>query len=349
MACSLRQRWVSRLFACTMNSRVSRCLAGWAAMVAASALLSSCSSVPILPAKMEAVAVSRATGDFRARPKPNDVYGMGLAYADHIKEAKQRADPAGCFAKNCVPTHSGGVIHLPDRKMIAATLNQVEPATADEPGLGEEFLERTEGKDFRHLLDYEAELAFVLLEDVDWKRIDAGDESYCPRMGFFVANDVSLRCIPPLAAKPTKADRYRYWGASKSFPDFLPASKQMWVPRSWDAGKIPDVVLTTEVNGKGRQKKSVTNLIYRPVDMLKNLKKAGVGEPGKGDWVLTGTPGGVALELNFMAKLAPVIPRWWRFSFLQGMDKGGASLYLHAGDHVKVSGGALGSVSSTVQ
>jgi len=332
-----------------MSSHVFRGPAGLAVAAITSVLLSSCSNHPILPAKLEAVKVSRATGDFRTRPQPIDVYGMGLAYADHIKEARERADPAGCFAKHCAPTHSGGVIHLPDRKTIAATLNQVEPATGDKPALGEEFLERTEGKDFRHLLDYEAELAFVLLEDVDWKRIDAGDDSYCPKMGFFVANDVSMRSIPPLARKPTKADRYRYWGASKSFPDFLPASKQMWVPRAWDAGKIPDVVLTTEVNGKGRQKKSVTNLIYRPVDMLKNLRKAGVGEPGKGDWVLTGTPAGVALELNFMAKLAPVIPRWWRFNFLQGMDKGGASMYLHAGDHVKVDGGALGSVSSTVR
>lgn len=59
------------------------------------------------------------------------------------------------------------------------------------PGLGDTL--RADYPKLSALLDYEVEMGFVLLEDVDPSQLD--QPSFAPRLGFFIANDLSARSV----------------------------------------------------------------------------------------------------------------------------------------------------------
>lgn len=296
----------------------------------------------------------------RARPVPADVecydlthgayvpldvsaraFGIGLSYAAHIEETASDFDPDASppvFVKRpSAATRDGARVHLPTSEEL------IQTADAFEPGVGK--LLRTDFPNIRALLDYEVEMGLVLLEDIDPSRLE--DPSFAPRLGFFIANDLSARSIAILGEG--QADRYGYWGVSKSFPGFMPIADRAWVPAEAKPNGIPCVEIETIVNGKVRQRQSTANLIYTPKQMLRFVHAAFPDVPlAAGTIVLTGTPGGVAMKT----------PRWLvrfgnlvglgRFKKLSAKLRGDTARFLDVGDEVTVRGRGLGEVHVTI-
>ena len=114
---------------------------------------------------------------------------------------------------------------------------------------------------------------------------------------------------------------------------------------------IPCVKITTEVNSDIRQSQMTSDLIYTPVFMLQAIKrKYPKANLKKGDWVLTGTPGGVVFSA----------PRWLvRLAKILGMDRyakldasispDDASKFLQPQDEVTVTAEHLGSVKVEIK
>jgi 2-keto-4-pentenoate hydratase/2-oxohepta-3-ene-1,7-dioic acid hydratase in catechol pathway len=269
---------------------------------------------------------------------PNRAFGVGLSYAAHIQETASSFDPEGVppvFEKRSVAlVRSGANVAFPSPDVL------IESADSLEPGLGETL--RSDFPDLDPLLDYEVEMGFVLLEDIDPSRLD--DPSFAPPLGFFIANDLSARSIGILGEG--RPNRHAYWGLSKSFPGFMPVADKAWMPETPTPNGIPCVEIESLVNGEVRQRQSTADLIYTPVEMLRFIRAEFPNTPlSKGMIVLTGTPGGVAMST----------PRWLvRLSNLLGLSRfrklsiklgGDTSRFLQGGDQVTVRGQGLGEVS----
>jgi len=272
---------------------------------------------------------------------PTQAFGVGLSYAAHIQETASSFDPEGVppvFVKSPVGfVRSDANVAFPSPEVL------IQSADFLEPGLGETL--RSDFPDLAPLLDYEVEMGFVLLEDIDPSRLD--DPSFAPRLGFFIANDLSARSIGILGEG--RPNRPAYWGASKSFPGFMPVADRAWMPETATPNGIPCVEIESLVNGEVRQHQSTADLIYTPVEMLRFIRAEFPNTVlSKGMIVLTGTPGGVAMST----------PRWLvRLGNLLGLSRfrklsttlgGDTSRFLEVGDEVTVRGQGLGEVSVTI-
>jgi 2-keto-4-pentenoate hydratase/2-oxohepta-3-ene-1,7-dioic acid hydratase in catechol pathway len=272
---------------------------------------------------------------------PTQAFGVGLSYAGHIEETASSFDPDAAppvFVKGRSSlVRSGAQVPFPTPEVL------IESADAFELGLGETL--RSDFPDLAPLLDYEVEMGLVLLEDIDPSRLD--DPSFAPRLGFFIANDLSARSIGILGEG--RPNRHAYWGLSKSFPGFMPVADKAWVPENAAPNGIPCVEIESLVNGEVRQHQSTADLIYTPVQMLRFIHAKFPEVPlSKGTIVLMGTPGGVAMST----------PRWLvRLGNLVGMSRfrklatkldGDTSRFLDVDDEVTVRGQGLGKVSVTI-
>jgi 2-keto-4-pentenoate hydratase/2-oxohepta-3-ene-1,7-dioic acid hydratase in catechol pathway len=272
---------------------------------------------------------------------PSQAFGVGLSYAAHIQETASSFDPDGIppvFEKSASSlVRSGAEVPFPSPEVL------IERVDSLELGLGETL--RSDFPELAPLLDYEVEMGLVLLEDIDPSRLD--DPSFAPRLGFFIANDLSARSIGMLGEG--RANRHAYWGLSKSFPGFMPIADKAWMPEAPTPNGIPCVDIESLVNGEVRQHQSTADLIYTPVEMLRFIRVKFPDTPlSKGTIVLTGTPGGVAMRT----------PRWLvRLGNLVGLNRfrklstklgGDTSRFLEVGDRVTVRGQGLGQVSVTI-
>ena len=278
-----------------------------------------------------------AQGAYVTLDPPPQAFGIGLSYAAHIEETASDFDPSATppvFRKHPrALVRSGAKVALPGPDRL------IEEAEALELGLGEQL--REVGGELSALLDYEGEMAFVLLCDIDPASLD--DPGFAPELGFFVGNDVSARTLAIVGEG--QPNRFDYWGVSKSFPGFMPVTDRAWVPTQPKPNGIPRVVIETTVNGELRQRQATDNLIYTPTQMLEFIHEKYPDAPlQKGTVVFTGTPGGVALTT----------PRWLaRLSHLLGLSRlkklsaklnGDTSRFLSPGDRVVVRGQGLGEV-----
>ncbi|MEM6928810.1 MAG: fumarylacetoacetate hydrolase family protein, partial [Myxococcota bacterium] len=228
------------------------------------------------PEPADHVCLDLEAGSFEPLAPPTQVFGLGLTYADHLRETGQSAtERPPVFAKTWSPTTATVSIPSPEA--------QVAALEATEPGLSAAVVDHE--LELVALVDYEAELGVVLLADYS-----PGD---VPELGFFVVNDLSERAHAVLGEG--QEGRYAYWGDSKSHPGFLPTSRHFWRPATPAAEAIPCVTLQTLVNGEVRQMQSTADLVY-PMSTLLDAVVAETGAPLEtGAWVLTGTPSGVAL------------------------------------------------------
>lgn len=273
--------------------------------------------------------------------RPPRAFGIGLSYATHIEETASEFDPEAnppVFEKHLrALSRTDANVRMPSADDLIRVADEIEP------GLGDTL--RADYPKLSALLDYEVEMGFVLLEDVDPSQLD--QPSFAPRLGFFIANDLSARSIGILGEG--QPNRYAYWGLSKSFPGFMPIADRAWVPADAKPNGIPCVEIESIVNGEARQRQSTADLIYTPVQMLRFIH-ADFPDVAleKGLIVLTGTPGGVAM----------VTPRWLvRLSDLLGLSRfrklstkldGDTSRFLNIRDRVDVRGQGLGKVSITI-
>ncbi len=269
---------------------------------------------------------------------PANIYGIGLAYAKHINETASDFDPQGdppVFIKATQSiTKNGSTVKIPSQETMLDALAQLEPGISEQVNQQVAILPA--------LLDYEVELGFVLLEDIPWENLK--NEQYAPKIGFFIGNDLSARSLAVLGEG--QANRYDYWGASKSFLGFTPISEKVWIPNEFNPNSLPCIMLETLVNGEVRQHQMTSDLIYTPLQMLQAIhRKYPNNLLQKGDMVLTGTPGGVAMSApRWLVRLAGIIglDRFKKLGSLTSEES--IAKFLKNGDKVLVKGEGLGSV-----
>lgn len=154
------------------------------------------------------------------------------------------------------------------------------------------------------LLDYEIELGLVI-----GAPLEVGTEVTDVSLSDFVAgvvvtNDVSARDV-----QLTKGQFYE----SKSYPTFTPVGPYLTLLEPDEFIRLLDLRLHLSVDGVVRQDRTVADMIHLPARSLTTLARFQRLEPG--DVVLTGTPGGTALQappapVEFIAHFLPGHVKW---------------------------------------
>jgi 2-keto-4-pentenoate hydratase/2-oxohepta-3-ene-1,7-dioic acid hydratase in catechol pathway len=280
-------------------------------------------------------------GSYVTLEAPPQAFGIGLSYAAHIEETASKFDPNASppiFRK-----HPRALVRTGAEVAMPGPAELIAAAEALEPGLAVR-LQAVPGE-LSALLDYEVEMGFVLLEDLSPAALE--DPEFAPQIGFFIANDVSARSIAILGEG--RPNRFDYWGVSKSFPGFMPVADRAWIPNETKPNGVPCVIIETRVNGEVRQRQSTDDLIYTPAQMLRFIHaKYPDARLHTGTFVLTGTPGGVALTTpRWLVRLGNLIGLS-RFKKLTAKLDGDTSRFLKPGDRVVTQGEGLGKVSITI-
>jgi 2-keto-4-pentenoate hydratase/2-oxohepta-3-ene-1,7-dioic acid hydratase in catechol pathway len=186
------------------------------------------------------------------------------------------------------------------------------------------------------LLDYEIELGLVIRRGpvIGTAVGDADLPGHVA--GLVMCNDVSARDV-----QLAKGQFYE----SKSYPTFTPTGPRLVLLEGDDFARLPGLRLRLWVNGELRQDGTVADLITGPAAALSLL--AGFQRLDPGDLLLTGTPGGTALQAPpaVVAKMGDLLlptPLKLR-AFFSRQERNPA--YLKAGDVITASiaseGGAL--------
>ena len=233
------------------------------------------------------------------------IVGIGLNYREHREEtggeshADLSTDEVLVFPKAVAP----GGAYTPVQAGAKAGTNPPRPVL---------------------LLDYEVELAMVLLDDLDLNAAPPGYDDFINSVAFFTANDVSDR-------EPIIIDSVYGYTRGKSHPGYLPTGPWMihgryLQPRTAAEGnEILDLTLTVEEAAQGgrpartrRLQSSDTGrmilgpwqiirlLVSRHQQGLRTCMRDADGVPRytqtaagiipAGSLVLTGTPGGTAIQ-----------------------------------------------------
>jgi 2-keto-4-pentenoate hydratase/2-oxohepta-3-ene-1,7-dioic acid hydratase in catechol pathway len=177
------------------------------------------------------------------------------------------------------------------------------------------------------LLDYELEIGLVMGRSLDIGASvrDADLPGYVA--GLVMSNDVSARDV-----QLEKGQFYE----SKSYPTFTPTGPRLVLLDADDFTRLPGLRLRLWVNGELRQNGTTADVITRPAAALSLLARFQRLDPG--DLVLTGTPGGTALQAPpaVVAKLGDLLPTAlkWR-AFFSRQERNPA--YLRAGDVITAS------------
>jgi 2-keto-4-pentenoate hydratase/2-oxohepta-3-ene-1,7-dioic acid hydratase in catechol pathway len=172
------------------------------------------------------------------------------------------------------------------------------------------------------LLDYEIELGLVIGRGPD-AGTTVGDADLPGHVaGLVMCNDISARDV-----QLTKGQFYE----SKSYPTFTPTGPRLALLEPDDFARLPGLRLRLWVNGELRQDGTAADVITGPAAALSLLASFQRLDPG--DLVLTGTPGGTALQAPpaVVAKVGDLLPTplKWR-AFLSRQERNPA--YLKAGD-----------------
>jgi 2-keto-4-pentenoate hydratase/2-oxohepta-3-ene-1,7-dioic acid hydratase in catechol pathway len=177
------------------------------------------------------------------------------------------------------------------------------------------------------LLDYELEVGLVMGGRLPLGAAvtEAGLPGYVG--GLVMCNDLSARDV-----QLEKGQFYE----SKSYPTFTPTGPRLVLLDGDDFGRLGELRLRLWVNGELRQDATAADMITRPAATLSAL--AGFQPLDPGDLLLTGTPGGTALQAPppVIEKLGDLLPTplKWRV-FFSRQERNPA--YLKAGDVVTAS------------
>jgi 2-keto-4-pentenoate hydratase/2-oxohepta-3-ene-1,7-dioic acid hydratase in catechol pathway len=177
------------------------------------------------------------------------------------------------------------------------------------------------------LLDYEVELGVVLGKAIT-APVTVTAETLADYVGAFVlANDVSARDVQLPQGQ---------WYKGKSYRTFCPVGPYLCVPEPDEVARWTELRLTLSVNGETRQEALAGDMVFGPAATLTEFSQLENFEVG--DLVLTGTPGGVALQppkaaLQRIAGLLPEAKRWELFVKSQARSRA----YLEPGDRIVAS------------
>ncbi|MBV8762135.1 MAG: fumarylacetoacetate hydrolase family protein [Deltaproteobacteria bacterium] len=260
-------------------------------------------------------------------PEVTAIVALGLTYADHIRETGQRlreSAPPIAFAKH-VRTFApgGGDVHVPTAAELRGVLDAASLLPAIVPAV----------------MDYEGELALVALGDIDEAQLAAG---VAQPFGLAACNDLTARVLQVLGEG--EADPYVYWAAAKSFERFLPCAERVWAPPGGITA-IPELTLTTLVNGEERQRAS-TKLIIYDLPTIVRAARTVLGRPlARGDVIATGTPAGVGMRMGAVKRrLAALVKDRARKAELLVSAYATSSALLRPGDVIEVDAGPAGRV-----
>lgn len=154
------------------------------------------------------------------------------------------------------------------------------------------------------LLDYEIELGLVIGAPLEIGTVVTDTDLPDFVAGLVIANDVSARDV-----QLTKGQFYE----SKSYPTFTPVGPYLTLLEPDEFLRLLDLRLQLRVDGVLRQDRTVADMIHLPASSLTTLARFQRLEPG--DLVLTGTPGGTALQappsaVEFIAHFLPEHVKW---------------------------------------
>jgi 2-keto-4-pentenoate hydratase/2-oxohepta-3-ene-1,7-dioic acid hydratase in catechol pathway len=177
------------------------------------------------------------------------------------------------------------------------------------------------------LLDYEVELGLVIGAPLPVGTVVTNDNIQDYVVGLVIANDVSARDV-----QLTKGQFYE----SKSYPTFTPVGPFLTLLEPGDLRRLSDLRLQLSVDGVLRQDRTAADMIHLPAASLTALSRFQALEPG--DVVLTGTPGGTALQapphaVELVAHFLPAQVKWKVFFDKQASNP----KYLRAGNRVTAS------------
>ena len=177
------------------------------------------------------------------------------------------------------------------------------------------------------LLDYEVELGIVIGKPITGP-VTVTDANLADYVGAFVlANDVSARDVQLPQGQ---------WYKGKSYRSFCPVGPYLCIPDPDEVSRWPELRLTLSVNGQPRQDSLAGDMVFQPAATLTEFSQ--LEDFQVGDLLLTGTPGGVALQppkavAQRIVGLLPEAKKWQLF--LRGQAK--SSGYLKPGDRITAS------------
>jgi 2-keto-4-pentenoate hydratase/2-oxohepta-3-ene-1,7-dioic acid hydratase in catechol pathway len=142
-----------------------------------------------------------------------------------------------------------------------------------------------------------------------------------------LANDVSARDVQLPQGQ---------WYKGKSYRTFCPVGPYLCIPDPDEVSRWRELRLTLSVNGQPRQDSLAGDMVFQPAATLTEFSQ--LEDFQVGDLLLTGTPGGVALQPpNAVAQrivgLLPEAKKWELFVRNQARS----SAYLKPGDRVTAS------------
>ncbi|MGW4770824.1 fumarylacetoacetate hydrolase family protein [Nocardia sp. NPDC004278] len=177
------------------------------------------------------------------------------------------------------------------------------------------------------LLDYEVEIGLVFGREMPVGTEITPDNLADYIAGLVVTNDVSARDV--------QLPKTQFYEA-KSYPTCTPVGPALVLLDADELKRFTDLRLRLWVNGRVRQDMTVADMIYRPVQTLRELTR--FQRMDAGDLLLTGTPVGTAISappkpVQFIANLLPAAVKWKLF--FEGQAKN--PKYLQEGDVVEAA------------
>jgi 2-keto-4-pentenoate hydratase/2-oxohepta-3-ene-1,7-dioic acid hydratase in catechol pathway len=137
------------------------------------------------------------------------------------------------------------------------------------------------------LLDYEIELGLVIGKEIS-ESVEVTDENLHQYVaGLVIVDDVSARDVQLTEGQ---------WLKGKSYRTFAPTGPFLYLLDQEETPLIHDLELNLWVNDELRQSANTNQLLFKPAESLTELSE--IMDLSKGDLVITGTTGGVALNLS---------------------------------------------------
>ena len=177
------------------------------------------------------------------------------------------------------------------------------------------------------LLDYEVELGIVLGKAITGAVAVTADNLAEYVGALVLANDVSARDVQLPQGQ---------WYKGKSYRTFCPVGPYLCVPDAGELARWRHLRLTLSVNGQPRQDSLAGDMVFGPAETITEFSQLENFEVG--DLLLTGTPGGVALQppnpmVQRVLGLLPEGKKWQLFVTSQAKS----SAYLRPGDKIVAS------------
>ncbi|WP_156292093.1 fumarylacetoacetate hydrolase family protein [Oceanobacillus salinisoli] len=179
------------------------------------------------------------------------------------------------------------------------------------------------------LLDYEIELGLVVGSNIN-EAVEVTDDNLHEYLaGIVLTNDVSARDVQLVQGQ---------WLKGKSYRTFCPTGPILYLLDKEEVSLIHDLELNLWVNDELRQSANTDQLLYKPAETLTELSQ--IMDFSKGDLVLSGTTGGVAMNLtpDLLKQVTdPTLPAESKRKTLVENQLKSGNKYLKEGDVVRAS------------